>query len=88
MLRVKAVPGIKAPLAHKPKIHIPDDRFIEVEDNHYYRSMVRDDDLLEATDEQWAAQQAADAKMEADAIAVDKKARADAAKSAGATMTQ
>lgn len=88
MLRVKALPGIKAPLAHKPKSHIPADRYIEVEDSHYYSSMVRDGDLLQATDAQWAEQLAADAKAETDAIAADKKVRADAAKSAGATVTQ
>ena len=88
MLRVKAKPGIMAPLAHKPKSHIPSDRYIEVEDSHYYSSMVRDGDLETATDEQWAAQLAADAKAEAEAIAADKKARAEAAKAAGATVTQ
>lgn len=88
MLRVRALPGIKAPLAHKPKTHIPDDRVIEVEDSHYYASMVRDGDLLIATDAEWAAQQTADSKAEADAIAAEKKARADAAKAASSAVTQ
>jgi hypothetical protein len=84
MLRVKAKPGIKAPLQHRPKIYIPDERFVEVEDSHYYRSMVSAGDLVEATDQEWAAQQEADAKAEAAAIAADKKAKAEAAKAAKA----
>jgi len=85
MLIVKAVKGIKAPLAHKPKSYIPDDRFMEVEDSHYYRSMVGDRDLVEATPDEWIAQQAEDAKAEAAAIAADKKAKAEAAKAAAKT---
>lgn len=75
MLRVKASPGIKAPLLHKPKSYICAERFIEVEDSHYYRSMVGDGDLVEATDAQWAEQQSADAKALA---ATEKKAKAEA----------
>lgn len=85
MLTVKAVKGIKAPLAHKPKSYIPDDRFMEVEDSHYYRSMLFDGDLTEATAEEWATQQAEDAKAEAAAIAADKKVRDAAAKTAAKT---
>lgn len=82
MLRVKAAPGIKAPLAHKPKSYISDERIVEVEDSHYYRSMISDRDLIEATDDEWDAQQSADAKAEAEAIAADKKAKAEVAKAA------
>jgi hypothetical protein len=64
-MQVKAKPGIKAPLHHRPKDYIPEDRFVQVEDSHYYQSMVRDGDLVEATPEQWAAQQQADAKAQA-----------------------
>lgn len=80
MLVVKAAPGIKAPLAHKPKSYITDARFVEVEDSHYYRSMVNDGDLIAATDVEWATQQDADAKAEAAAVAADKKAKTEAAK--------
>lgn len=87
MPRVKAAPGIKAPLAHKPKSYITDDRIVEVEDSHYYSSMIGDGDLLVATDEEWAAQQVADAKAEADAIKAAKAAAA-AEKPAAATNAQ
>lgn len=80
MLRVKAAPGIKAPLAHKPKSYIDDTRFVEVEDSYYYRSMINDGDLIEATDDEWSAQQDADDKAEAEAISADKKAKVEAAK--------
>lgn len=82
MLRVKAKPGIKAPFLHKPKTYIPDDRIVEVENCHYYKSMVVDGDLLLATDDEWAAQQEADVRAE---VIADKKARADASKAAKAT---
>lgn len=83
MPKVKAAPGIKAPLAHKPKSYITEDRIVEVEDSHYYTSMIKDGDLIVATDAEWSAQQAADAKAEADAIAAATKA-AKAAKSTDA----
>lgn len=81
---VKALPGIKAPLHHRPKVYIPEGRFIEVEESHYYRSMVNDGDLVEASDAEWAAQQQADADAEAAAAAADKKAKADAEAAAAA----
>ena len=79
-IKVKAKPGIKAPLHHRPKTHIPEHRFMEVEDSHYYRSMVKDGDLIEAKAEEWEAQQRAEAEAEAAAIAADKKAKAPVAK--------
>lgn len=88
MLTVKAAPGIKAPLAHKPKSYITEDRIVEVEDSHYYTSMIKDGDLIKVTDAEWEAQQAADAKAEADAIAEAKKTQAAAAKAAKSTDAQ
>jgi hypothetical protein len=88
MLIVKAAPGIKAPLAHKPKSYITDARIVEVEESHYYTSMIKDGDLIVATDAEWAAQQDADAQAEADAIAAVKKTQAAAAKAAKATDAQ
>lgn len=82
MLRVKAAPGIKAPLQHKPKSYVSSERIVEVEDSHYYRSMINDGDLIQVTEEEWAAQQETDAKAEAVAVAADKKAKAEAAKAA------
>lgn len=71
MLRVRSAPGIKAPLLHKPKSYIAEACFVEVEDSHYYRSMINDGDLIEATDAEWTAQQDADAKVGAQFIAPD-----------------
>lgn len=82
MLRVKAAPGMKIPLAHNHKDNIQAGRIIEVEESHYYRSMINDGDLLIATDAEWQAQQDADAKAEAEAIEADAKAKAAAAKAA------
>lgn len=73
-MKVKAVPGIKAPLLNKPGSFITPARIVEVEESHYYRSMVNDGDLIEATDKEWAAQQEADAKEEASAAAAAKAA--------------
>lgn len=87
-MKVRSAPGIKAPLAHKPKSYITEDRIVEVEDSHYYASMVGDGDLLLATDAEWSAQQAADAKAEADAIAAAAKAQAAAEKAAKSTDAQ
>lgn len=88
MLRVIAAPGIQAPLVHKPKSYITDGRIVEVEDSHYYNSMIKDGDLIVATNEAWQEQLDTDAKAEAESIAADKKARADAAKSAKSTDAQ
>lgn len=84
MLKVKAAPGIKAPLEHKPKSYITSDRIVAVEDSHYYRSMINDGDLIKVSEDEWSAQQSADEKAEAAAISADKKAKAEAAKSAKA----
>jgi len=85
LLIVKAAPGMKIPLAHSHKQSIPEGRIIQVEDSHYYRSMITDGDLIEATDDEWQEQQKADAIAEADAIAADKKAKDVAAKAAKAS---
>lgn len=91
-MQAKAKPGIKAPYHNRPKTYLPEDRFVEVEDSHYYRTMVKDGDLVEATEAEWAAQQKADAEAEAAALAeaqaaadaAAKKAKADAKKAAAA----
>jgi hypothetical protein len=82
MLRVKAADGRKIPLEHNYKASIPAGRIVEVEETHYYKSMIGDGDLLVATNAEWAAQQDADAKAEADAVAADAKAKAATAKAA------
>lgn len=80
MLIVKAAPGLKIPLEHSHKNAIPEGRIVEVEDTHYYRSMITDGDLLTASADELKAQQDADAKAEAEAIEADAKAKAAAAK--------
>lgn len=87
MFRVKAAPGLKIPLEHSHKSSIPAGRILEVEETHYYQAMLNDGDLIKATDEEWAAQQKADAKAEAEAIAADIKAKAAAAEAATAKKT-
>ncbi|MFA5825842.1 MAG: hypothetical protein WC825_07705 [Gallionellaceae bacterium] len=85
MLSVKAAPGLKIPLGHSIKNCIPEGRIVEVEETHYYQSMIKDGDLLLASADEWAAQQDADAKAEAaaiDAAAKVKAAEAAAAKAA------
>jgi len=74
-MKIKAAPGIKAPYHNRPKSYIPDDRFVEVEDSHYYRCMVNDGDLVEATDAEWDVQLKADTEADTAAIAADKKAK-------------
>lgn len=83
-MKVKAAPGIKAPILGKPKEYITGDRIHDVPNEHYYRVMVNDGDLIEASDKEWEAQCAADEKAVTDAVAADKKARAAAAKAASA----
>jgi len=82
MLKVKAAPGIKIPLEHSHQDSIPAGRIMQVEESHYYRSMILDGDLLEVSEAEWASQQEADAKAEADAIAADAKAKSAAVKAA------
>jgi hypothetical protein len=82
MLRVKAAPGLRIPLGHSIRDCIPEGRIVEVEETHYYQSMIKDGDLLLASNEEWVAQQEADAKAEEAAIAADTKAKAAAAKAA------
>lgn len=84
MLLVKVAQGLKIPLEHSHKDSIPADRIVQVEETHYYKSMITDGDLLLATAEEWAVQQAADAKLEEEAIAADAKVKADAIAAAAA----
>lgn len=82
MLKVKAAPGIKIPLEYSHQDSIPPGRIMQVDDSHYYRSMINDGDLLEVSEAEWQAQVDADAKAEADAIAADAKVKAAAVKAA------
>lgn len=77
MLRVIAKQGIRAPLLHRPKSYIDDQRIVEVADCQYYRAMINAEDLRLASDEEWKAQQAADRKA---ALAAEKAAEKAAAK--------
>jgi hypothetical protein len=83
-MKVKSAPGIKVPVLGKPGQFIVETRIVEVPEEHYYRAMVNDGDLIEATDKEWEAQCAADEKALAEAVAADKKTKAAAAKAASA----
>lgn len=88
MLRVKAAPGLRIPLGHSIRDCIPEGRIVEVEETHYYQSMIKDGDLLLASNEEWVAQQGADAKAEEAAIAADAKVKAAEAAAAKAAAKQ
>lgn len=81
-MKVKAQKGMKIPFHHRPQEYIPEDRFVDVGDEPYYRFIANDGDLTEATDAEWAAQLQADAKAQADAQAAADAAAAKAAKAA------
>ena len=80
LIYVKAAQGSQMPVEGKPRTYITDATPVAVEGSHYYRKAIIDGDLVELSEDEWAAFHArAEATAKAAARATAKVATQDAA---------
>jgi hypothetical protein len=72
LIYVKAAAGMKMPREGNPRSYITDSEPVQVEGSHYYRKAIADGDLVELTEKEWDAHQAA---LEATATAASEAAK-------------